>query len=140
MTSNWQRCFAHETIPENNSVTPSFLCTPHCLPFASLHSHLPDSALSTLLIFHTPHLRALLTFYTQQIVHSALHVFHRNLFWLKFSPFNSLFCSQIEHRKQRRAFLQDLLEVFLELTPNTTSVKDYYFGPKARSGACTAAG
>ena len=139
MTSNWQRCFPYETIPENNRVTPSLLRTPHFVPFVFSHSHFPHSALSILLIFHTPHFRhsslsALSKFYTPHSVY----------FTELSSRFNfrhlSLFCSQIDHRKQRKALLQDLLEVFLEFTPNTASVKDYCFGPKARSGACTAAG
>ena len=102
-------------------------------------------ASSRLRTFYTPDFphssfKALLTVYIQQFLHSALHVSHRNLFWLQSSPFKSLFCSQIDNRKQRKAFLQDLLDIFLEFTPNTTSVKDYYFGPKARSDAFTVAG
>ena len=74
MTSNWQRCFAYETIPENNTVTPSLLCTPHFVPFVFSHSHFPHSALSTLLIFHTPVSRhssqsALSKFYTPHFVY-----------------------------------------------------------------------
>ena len=119
----------------NSGVTPSVLYTTYFLPFA----------FTTLCIFYTPHFAHssfsnLLIFYTLQILHSVLHVFHRTPLSPQFSPLKSLFPSQSNHRKQRKAFFQDLLEVFLEFTPNTILVKDFYFGPKARSSACTADG
>ena len=84
-----------------SGVTPSVLYTPYFLHFLFFYTlHFLHSAFCTLLIF-----------YTSQILHSALHVFHRTLFSLQISPFKFLSRSQIDHRKQRKAFFQDLLEV-----------------------------
>ena len=110
----------------NNGVTPFVLYTPYLLSFA----------FSTLHILHTPHFptssfSALLIFYTSQILHSALHVFHRTLFSLQFSSFKSLFRSQIDHTKQRKAFFRTCWKSFSNLRPT---------GPIARSSACTADG
>ena len=77
--------------------TPGFKPFAYFLPFA----------FSTLCIFYTPHFAqssfsALLIFYSSQIQHSALHVFHRTLFSLQFSPFKYLFRSQIDHRNNEK--------------------------------------
>ena len=122
------------TIPMTVESSP-----PSCTFRIFYSSHFPHC------IFYTPHFAHcsfsnLLSFYASQILHAALNVFHQTLFLLQCSPFKSLFRSQIGHRKQRKAFFQDLLEVFLEFTPNTILVKDLYFGPKARPSACTAVG
>ena len=126
MTSHWQQWVGDESIPENSRVTPSLLYirifhTPHFL----------HSSFSTLLVFCTPHFlhSANYTLCTPRIAPNPILA---TIFSIKV-----LFPLSNRPQKQRKAFFQALLEV-LEFTPNTILVNDFYCGPKARSGACTA--
>ena len=97
----------------NSGITHSVLYTPYFLPFA----------FSTLCIFYTQHS----TYFTEP---SSRYNF----------PHLSI-CSALKSTTETtKSFVQDLLEVFLEFTPNSLLVKDFYFGPKTRSTACTTDG
>ena len=123
----------------NGSVTNQYRRTvepppPSCTLYPS-HFH-PLHFPAKLHIFYTPHLpnswfSAHLISHTQQILHSALRVFHR-------TPIEVFVLLSNRPQKTKKSFFQALLGV-LEFTPNTILVNDFYFGPKARSSACTAA-
>ena len=112
VTSHWQRWVRHVSIPENIGISPPS-CTLRIFHIRIFQTpHFLHSSFYTLLIFGILH-----------FLHSALRVFQRILFSLQFSPFKSLFRSQIDPRKQRKALFQDLLEVILEFSPNTSKIR-----------------
>ena len=113
--------------------------TPSCTLRIFYPSHFPHSAFSTLRILHSPHFlhssfSTLRKFYTQHSTYFTEPSSRNNFPHLRI-------CSPLKSTTETtKSFLQDLLEVFLEFTPNTILVRDFYFGPKTRSSVCTTDG
>ena len=112
MTSHWQRWVVHESIQETVESPPPYCTLRICYPF-----HFPHSSFSNLLIFCAPHF---------------LHFANSTLSTPRISPnpllatiFLILVFVPLSNRphKTTKSFLQDLLEVFLEFTPNRPNSK-----------------